>query len=93
MVSYAFFTVVFVVFVRRVRKHEPQIWRSQGKPWYSDWRTLAGALAVSSVGILVRPASRLRTCRRADSRADPLVLSRRGGGARHVLPRDTHRMS
>lgn len=57
LVSYAFFTVVFTVFIHRVRTREPQTWRAsvmQSKPWTSDWRALAGALAVSCVGILVR---------------------------------------
>lgn len=57
LVSYAFFTVVFTVFIHRVRTREPQTWRAsvmQSKPWTSDWRALAGALAVSCVGIIVR---------------------------------------
>jgi len=46
--------VIFLVFVYRVRKYEPDTWNmNQHAAWYSDWRALVGALAFSCVGIIV----------------------------------------
>jgi hypothetical protein len=37
-----------------VKKHEPQMWnKDAGKPWMSRWNTLAIALLISCVGIIV----------------------------------------
>jgi hypothetical protein len=34
---------------------EPTIWvQDAHKPWYKDWRALAGAMVVSCIGVLVR---------------------------------------
>ena len=58
MLSFAFFTAVYLRFLWRVHKFEPDTWtRDAGKKWYYDWRALAGAMFVSCVGILVRPLS------------------------------------
>lgn len=46
--------MLYVRFLYRVHKHEPKIWsQDKGKVWYKDWRSLAAALFVSCVGILV----------------------------------------
>lgn len=57
LLSFLLFTVLFVVFVFRVRKYEPSVWRmdgKEGKVWYEDWRALTVAVGFSCVGILVR---------------------------------------
>ena len=43
-----------MVFLFRVRKYSPDIWASgKGLKWYENWLSLAGALFVSCIGILV----------------------------------------
>lgn len=55
LVSFFFFTTLLLSWVRKVKHHEPEIWRKDaGKPWYLDWRALFGALLISCGGILVR---------------------------------------
>jgi uncharacterized membrane protein YbhN (UPF0104 family) len=55
LASFLVFTCIYAVFLFRVRKRNPAIWmKDQDKPWYHDWRALAGALGISCVGILVR---------------------------------------
>jgi hypothetical protein len=59
LVSFLVFSCIYVVFLLRVRKSKPDAWNLDGeKPWYRDWRTLAGALLVSCVGILIRSVYR-----------------------------------
>jgi hypothetical protein len=53
--SFLIFTCIYIVFLFRVRMLKPDVWTlDREKPWYRDWRTLAGALFVSCAGILVR---------------------------------------
>ncbi|KAI0036771.1 RTA1-like protein [Vararia minispora EC-137] len=55
LVSFLTFSAIFVYFVLRVHKFEPQAWtRDAGKRWYDDWRALAAALALSCIGIVIR---------------------------------------
>jgi len=59
LASFSVFTYIYLVFLYRVRKFKPEVWTSdREKPWYSDWRTLAGALLISCVGILIRSVYR-----------------------------------
>ena len=46
--------MVSLRFLYRVKTMEPNTWAMDAdKPWHRDWRTLSGALLVSSVGIFV----------------------------------------
>ncbi|KAG6916828.1 hypothetical protein DXG01_005213 [Tephrocybe rancida] len=55
LVSFAVFTMIYGVFLYRVRTRSPEIWkRDLRKPWYNDWRTLAKVLCLSCLGILIR---------------------------------------
>ncbi|EIN10469.1 RTA1-like protein [Punctularia strigosozonata HHB-11173 SS5] len=59
LASFAFFTCVHLLFLYRVHKHDPEVWiRDAGRKWYHDWRTLAAALSLSCVGILIRSTYR-----------------------------------
>ncbi|KAI0699452.1 RTA1-domain-containing protein [Cytidiella melzeri] len=59
LISFAIFTMFYLRFIYRMHKHEPEIWvRDAHKPWYNDWRALAGALALSCIGVLVRSVYR-----------------------------------
>lgn len=67
-VSYVFFCIVYATWIFRVRENARQIWTMSERmtadgttlsgdgsyKWYSDWRALVGALALSCLGILVR---------------------------------------
>ena len=54
LVSFTLFSSIYVHFLYRVYTLEHGIWgRDKGQPWYRDWRTLATALAISCIGILV----------------------------------------
>ena len=56
--SFFLFCCVYVVFLYRVYRYEASTWRKDANlPWYKDWRTLAGALGISCIGILVRSYS------------------------------------
>ncbi|KIJ70024.1 hypothetical protein HYDPIDRAFT_77204 [Hydnomerulius pinastri MD-312] len=60
LVSFLFFTVLYVRFLLRIRALEPYIWtRDSDKPWFNDWRALAGALCISCVMILIRCSYRV----------------------------------
>jgi len=55
LVSFVTFSIIFVYFMFRVHRHEQHVWtRDSSKRWYADWRALAGALAISCVGIIIR---------------------------------------
>ncbi|EJD40036.1 RTA1-domain-containing protein [Auricularia subglabra TFB-10046 SS5] len=55
LISFVFFTAMFSLWIYRVHKHEQHIWRQhEDKKWMDDWRALAGALAISCAGIIVR---------------------------------------
>ncbi|KAF7977424.1 hypothetical protein HWV62_3570 [Athelia sp. TMB] len=59
LASFATFTGVFVRWAWRVRAHERGVWaRDAGGVWWRDWRALAGALALSCAGILIRSVYR-----------------------------------
>jgi len=48
------------VFIRRVYTHEPETWTLHAsKKWHQDWRTLAGAMVFSFLGILIRSTYRV----------------------------------
>ncbi|KAG8865224.1 hypothetical protein FRB96_000114 [Tulasnella sp. 330] len=57
LVSFAFFTICFLVWNYKVRKNAPDVWRRDqvaGKRWYRDWRVIDASLTLSCVGILIR---------------------------------------
>jgi len=54
LVSFTLFSGIYIRFLYRVYTLEHNIWeRDKGEPWNRDWRTLAAALAISCIGILV----------------------------------------
>lgn len=54
--SFAIFSTFYILFLYRIWKYSPELWaKDGGKAWYNNWLALAGALALSSVGILVSP--------------------------------------
>ncbi|KAG5649002.1 hypothetical protein DXG03_000351 [Asterophora parasitica] len=60
LVSFVGFSILYVVFLVRVYKHNPEIWRrDEDKAWYNSWRTLATVLLISCVGILIRSVFRV----------------------------------
>ncbi|KAJ7683982.1 RTA1-domain-containing protein [Mycena rosella] len=60
LASFLTFTCIFFVFIHRVRTREPATWtmNASGK-WHQDWRTLAGAMVFSFLGILIRSVYRV----------------------------------
>ena len=59
MASFALFTALYIVFLVRVYKFAPEIWHHQTPvPWYRNWKSLAVALGLSCVGILIRSVYR-----------------------------------
>ncbi|EJD37898.1 RTA1-like protein [Auricularia subglabra TFB-10046 SS5] len=55
LISFTLFTAMFALWTYRVRTKDPHIWlQDRNKKWYRDWRSLAGALAISCVGIIIR---------------------------------------
>jgi len=59
LASFVVFSVLYVRFLWRVYRHEPEQWsQNSGLPWYSDWRSLAGAQVISCIGILIRSVYR-----------------------------------
>ncbi|KAJ7498736.1 RTA1-like protein [Mycena latifolia] len=60
LASFLTFTCIFFVFIHRVRTQEPGIWAMDAsKKWHQDWRTLAGAMVFSFIGILIRSVYRV----------------------------------
>ncbi|KIM68753.1 hypothetical protein SCLCIDRAFT_13511 [Scleroderma citrinum Foug A] len=60
LASFLVFFSIFVRFLYKIYTLRPDIWtRDQTRHWFWDWRTLAGALTVSSIGILVRSGYRV----------------------------------
>ncbi|KAF8842799.1 hypothetical protein BDN67DRAFT_309217 [Paxillus ammoniavirescens] len=60
LVSFISFSAIAVRFLLRVRTDVLLSWNRDSKEgWYDDWRTLAGALCISCVGILVRSGYRV----------------------------------
>lgn len=59
LASFFFFTCVYLRFLYRMHKYEPEVWvRDCNLKWYNDWRALAGAMLVSCIGVLVRSVYR-----------------------------------
>lgn len=55
LISFAFFFLLYLRFLYRVYTKQASVWRrDEGKVWYRDWRSLALALFVSCLGVLVR---------------------------------------
>lgn len=55
LVSFVFFCAIYARFLYRVYTEEQDVcMRDSKQPWNNDWRTLAAALSVSSIGILIR---------------------------------------
>lgn len=81
LISFLIFTTVFLRFMRRVHKFEREAWTlHRENRWYNDWRTLAAALGVSCVGIIVCPMHHsyfdcLSTQLTRGDDVDPIVLS------------------
>ncbi|KAI0789772.1 RTA1 like protein-domain-containing protein [Abortiporus biennis] len=61
LVSFAFFTILYVKLLFSVYKFQPRIWSKDcgNKEWYNDWRSLAFALCLSCFGIIVRSVYRI----------------------------------
>ncbi|KIJ70468.1 hypothetical protein HYDPIDRAFT_78585 [Hydnomerulius pinastri MD-312] len=60
LASFLIFSCLYVRFLYRVYTLEHDAWElDKGRPWYVDWRTLAEALTVSCIGILVRSVYRV----------------------------------
>ncbi|KAI0763256.1 RTA1 like protein-domain-containing protein [Irpex lacteus] len=76
LVSFVFFTFMFLHFVYKIHKHEPQTWgmdRLYGLTWYNDWRAFVLAVGLSCVGVLVR--SVYRTIEFAAGSTGPLTTT------------------
>jgi hypothetical protein len=59
LASFVVFTTVYVVFLFRIYSQRSDLWkRDSAHKWYNDWRALAGALALSCIGILIRSVFR-----------------------------------
>jgi hypothetical protein len=59
LLSFLTFTCIFLFFLYRVRKCEPEVYvQDQQLVWYKDWRALAGTMIVSCIGILIRSVYR-----------------------------------
>ncbi|KAG2156119.1 RTA1-domain-containing protein [Suillus clintonianus] len=55
LVSFVFFCIIYARFIYKVYSEEQDVCaRDSKKHWNNDWRTLAAALAVSCVGLLIR---------------------------------------
>ncbi|KAG1892392.1 RTA1-domain-containing protein [Suillus subluteus] len=55
LVSFIFFCATYARFLYKVYTEEQDVcMRDSKQPWNNDWRTLAAALAVSCVGLLIR---------------------------------------
>ena len=55
LLSFLFFSLLYIRFLWRVYKLEDPVWvRDQAKPFLQDWRSLAIAMFISCIGILVR---------------------------------------
>ncbi|PPR07047.1 hypothetical protein CVT26_005248 [Gymnopilus dilepis] len=60
LLSFLCFTGIYIVFLYRVWRYEPEIWaRDNNKKWRKSWQALAFALIVSCIGILIRSGYRV----------------------------------
>ncbi|KAG9004388.1 hypothetical protein FRB94_002406 [Tulasnella sp. JGI-2019a] len=75
-VSFGFFTSLCLIWMHKVRKHSQNVWlrdEQVGKPWYQDWRAMAGAILVSCMGVLVR--SIFRVVENSEGLSGPLTTT------------------
>jgi len=83
LISFVLFSILYTRFIIMVYKREPKIWfidsenhhlrTGSGKKWWKDWRSLAAALGLSCVGILIR--SIYRTVEFSQGYHGPLATS------------------
>ncbi|KIK79587.1 hypothetical protein PAXRUDRAFT_834021 [Paxillus rubicundulus Ve08.2h10] len=60
LASFLTFSCIYARFLYRIYTLVPNVWeRDKEQRWYFDWRALAGALAVSCIGILIRSCYRV----------------------------------
>jgi len=60
LASFSVFSVIFARFLYKICSEGSGILeRDTNRPWYRDWRTLAAALVVSCIGILIRSGYRV----------------------------------
>jgi len=60
LLSFLCFSFIYLVFLYRVRRHEPETWEmDNNKRWYNSWLALAVAMFVSCIGILIRSGFRV----------------------------------
>ncbi|KAF8961458.1 RTA1 like protein-domain-containing protein [Flammula alnicola] len=60
LLSFGVFWCLYLVFLYRVRKYNPEIWSmDKSKAWYNSWLALATALFISCIGILIRSGFRV----------------------------------
>ncbi|KAG1783274.1 RTA-like protein [Suillus placidus] len=60
LVSFIFFCTIYARFLYKVYTEEQDVcMRDSKQPWNNDWRTLAAALAVSCIGLLIRSVYRV----------------------------------
>ncbi|KDN47510.1 hypothetical protein RSAG8_03650, partial [Rhizoctonia solani AG-8 WAC10335] len=59
LASFALFSALYIIFLIRIYKFAPEIWHQEPPvPWHRNWKTLAAALGLSCVGILIRSVFR-----------------------------------
>ncbi|TRM67760.1 RTA1 like protein-domain-containing protein [Schizophyllum amplum] len=59
LLSFVIFTIIYALFLYRVYRFRPTAWtQDKGMPWYKNWLSLAGALVLSCIGILIRSVYR-----------------------------------
>ncbi|KAH7920173.1 RTA1-domain-containing protein [Leucogyrophana mollusca] len=60
LASFLTFSCIYTRFLYKVYTQEHHVWTAHaGQPWHRDWRTLAAALTLSCLGILIRSAYRV----------------------------------
>ncbi|KAG2086235.1 RTA1-like protein [Suillus discolor] len=60
LASFLFFCVIFARFLYKVHAEVQAIWMQDSKQhWNNDWRTLAAAMMISCIGILIRSCYRV----------------------------------
>ncbi|CAA7266361.1 unnamed protein product [Cyclocybe aegerita] len=83
--SFLAYTGIFLLFLYRVWKHQPKTWKKdENKDWANRWTTLAIALGISCVGILVR--SVFRTVEMSEGFGGPLTTTEYWFYALDLLP-------
>ncbi|KAJ3504810.1 hypothetical protein NLJ89_g7747 [Agrocybe chaxingu] len=83
--SFLVYTATFLLFLYRVSKYENKTWKmDENKDWANRWTTLAAALGVSCVGVLVR--SVFRTVEMSEGFGGPLTTTEFWFYALDLLP-------